>query len=495
MTLANKKTAASTAHIKLNDPSLLKTDAYIDGGWIKGAKRFNVTNPATGELLAEVADLGADETTQAVEVAHKAWPQWRDMIASDRANLLRRWYDLQLEHKDDLAMLMTCEQGKPLAQAKGEVVYGANYTEWYAEESKRSYGDTMPSNDPDKRIVVIKQSVGVVGAITPWNFPHAMITRKISPALAAGCTVVIKPSEETPLTALALMELANRAGIPAGVINMITTSDAKAVGGVLTSNPLVRKISFTGSTAVGKLLMKQSADTVKKISLELGGNGAFIVFDDANLENAAQDLCTLKFSNAGQVCTNANRVYVQDGVYEAFTKLFKEKVAALKMGNGLQEATQMGPVINQKAIDKIDSLVKDAVQNGAKVIHGGQVSDLGALFYLPTILADVTEKMRIRTEEIFGPVAPLYRFKTEEEVIAAANDTPYGLANYLYSESVTRQWKVGEALESGIISVNTTKYGAVQAPFGGYKESGLGREGGKYGLEEFLETKFMMVQL
>ncbi|CCQ72744.1 NAD-dependent succinate-semialdehyde dehydrogenase [Magnetospira sp. QH-2] len=479
--------------MQLQDTKLLRHQAYVDGAWsdANDGGTFTVTNPADNMLVGTVPDMGADETRRAIEAAHKAFPAWRAMTAKQRAAILRRWFDLTMDNQADLATLMTAEQGKPLAESMGEVAYGAAFIEWYGEEGKRVYGDTIPTHAADKRILVMKEPVGVVAAITPWNFPNAMIARKCGPALAAGCTVVIKPAEDTPLSALAMADLADRAGFPPGVINVVTGSDPAAIGGELTANPLVRKLSFTGSTEVGKLLMKQCADTVKKVSLELGGNAPFIVFDDADLDAAVAGTLASKYRNTGQTCVCANRIMVQAGVYEAFAEKLAAAVKALKVGPGLGGDTQQGPLINEEALEKVERLVADAVDRGATVLSGGRRHDLGGTFYQPTILSGVTSDMACAREEIFGPVAPLYKFKTEDEAIAMANDTPYGLAAYFYGRDVGRVFRVAEALEYGIVSVNEGIFSTEVAPFGGMKESGIGREGSKYGIEEFLETKFV----
>ena len=477
--------------MKLKDPSLLKTGNYVNGEWI-GEPVDPVTNPATGEELAKVPRLGAAETREAIEHANTAFQSWKRELASTRGRILRRWYDLIIENGDDLATLMTMEQGKPLAEAKGEVTYGASFVEYYAEEARRVYGETIPSHRADSRIIVLKQPIGVVAAITPWNFPAAMITRKISPAVAAGCTVVIKPAPETPLTALALAELADRAGFPKGVINIIT-GDAPAIGGEMTSNPMVRVVGFTGSTEVGKLLMRQSADTVKRVALELGGNAPFIVFDDADLDAAVEGAMISKFRNAGQTCICANRIYVQDGIYDAFSEKLASEVSKLKVGNGLEVGVNQGPLINQDAVNKVESHVKDAVGLGAEIMMGGQRHELGGTFFQPTVLKNVTTKMLVNREETFGPIAALFRFKDEDEVIAMANDTQYGLASYFYARDLGRVWRVAEALEYGMVGINAALLGTAEAPFGGVKESGLGREGSHHGIEEFVEIKYLLM--
>jgi succinate-semialdehyde dehydrogenase/glutarate-semialdehyde dehydrogenase len=475
------------------DPALFKTAAYINGQWVAGARHFAVTNPATGEHLAAVPDLGAVETEQAIAAAKAALPAWRARSAKDRANLLRGWYNLIMAHADGLAAILTAEQGKPLAEARGEVVYGASFIEWYAEEAKRIYGDTIPAHKADARIIVTREPVGVVGAITPWNFPNAMITRKVGPALAAGCTIVIKPAEDTPLSALALAALAEQAGIPAGVINIVTTAEAAAVGKVLTTHPDVRKISFTGSTAIGKILMKQSADTIKKMSLELGGNAPFIVFDSADIDKAVEGAMICKFRNAGQTCVCANRIYVQDGVYDAFTAKLTAKVKALKVGVGTESGVTIGPLINTQAIDKVKEHIADAQAKGAQLVCGGAGHDAGPLFFQPTLLTDMTPDMLIKQDETFGPVAGLFRFKTEDEVIAQANDTRYGLASYFYTTQLAQAFRVAEALEYGMVAINEPILSTESAPFGGVKESGIGREGSKYGIEEFMEMKYILL--
>ncbi len=477
----------------LKDTTLLRHQAYLDGAWVDAdsGRSFDVTNPATGERLIQVADCAAAETRRAIEAADKAMSGWRAKTAAQRGLLLRRWNDLILENSEDLALLMTLEQGKPLAESRGEVRYGASFIEWFAAEGQRVYGDIIPPHAPNLRVLVQKQPVGVAAAITPWNFPIAMITRKVAPALAAGCTVVVKPSEETPLCALALAELAHRAGFPPGVINIVTGMDAPAIGRELTGNPLVRKFSFTGSTEVGKLLMRQCADTVKKISLELGGNAPFIVFDDADLDAAVDGAITSKYRNAGQTCVCANRIFVQNGVYDAFLEKFTAAVQKQKVGPGTEQGVSIGPLINREALEKVERLVRDARDKGAAVRTGG--SALEGTFFEPTVLAGVMPGMDIMQEEIFGPVAPVIRFDTEAEVVAMANDTPYGLAAYFYGRDVGRVFRVADALDYGMVGVNTGILGTAIAPFGGMKESGIGREGSKYGIEEFLEVKYVCV--
>lgn len=477
----------------LKDSALLRRQAFIHGVWTDAdsGNSFSVTNPATGEELARVADCGPDETRRAIAAAEAALPGWRSQTAAQRGALLRRWNDLILEHAEDLAMLMTLEQGKPLAESRGEVRYGASFIEWFAEEGRRVYGDVIPPHAANLKVLVFKEPVGVVAAITPWNFPNAMITRKVAPALAAGCTVVVKPSEETPLSALALAELAARAGIPPGVLNIVTGLDAPAIGRALTDSPVVRKLSFTGSTEVGKQLMRQCADTVKKISLELGGNAPFIVFDDADVDAAVEGAIISKYRNAGQTCVCANRLYVQSGIYEAFLEKFTVAVQKQKVGAGVEQGVSIGPLINADALEKVERLLGDAVHKGAKVLTGGRA--MQGTFFEPTVVAGIQPGMDILQEEIFGPVAPVTRFDTEEEVIRMANDTPYGLASYFYGRDVGRVFRVAEALEYGMVGVNTGILGTAIAPFGGMKESGIGREGSKYGIEEFLEIKYVCV--
>ncbi|WP_417810793.1 NAD-dependent succinate-semialdehyde dehydrogenase [Thalassospira alkalitolerans] len=479
--------------LTLNDPVLWQTKGHINGAWTDATsgKTFAVLDPATDEHLADVPDMGASETRYAIESANTALPAWRARTAKDRANILRKWFDLCMAAQADLALLMTREQGKPLAEAAGEVAYGASFIEWFAEEGKRIYGDVIPSHGADKRIITVKQPIGVVAAITPWNFPMAMITRKCAPALAAGCTVVIKPAEDTPLTALALAELARRAGFPDGVINVVTASHGAEIGNELTGNPIVRKLSFTGSTQVGKLLMRQCSDTVKKVSLELGGNAPFIVFDDADLDEAVAGAIASKYRNAGQTCVCANRILVQDSVYDAFAEKLSHAVAKLRVGNGTEDGVTQGPLINTKAIEKVETLVADAVSKGAKAVLGGKREKPDSNFFTPTILTGVTADMRIFSEEIFGPVAPLFRFHDEDEAIRMANDTPFGLAAYFYARDIGRIWRVGEALEYGIVGINEGIISTEAAPFGGVKESGIGREGSKYGVDDFVEIKYM----
>ncbi|MEM9848309.1 MAG: NAD-dependent succinate-semialdehyde dehydrogenase [Bacteroidota bacterium] len=479
--------------IALQQQSLYKTKSYINGKWVtaKDGKCFDVINPYTKEVIDRLPDLGASDTQTAIEQAHQAFQTWRQYTAQKRARILKRWYELQLEHLEDLAKILTTEQGKPLAEAKGEIKYGASFVEWFAEEARRVYGDIIPEHASNKRITVIKQPVGVVGAITPWNFPSAMITRKIAPALAVGCTVVLKPSELTPFSALALAELADQAGFPAGVINILTTNDAPAVGKVLTTHPKVKKISFTGSTAVGKTLLRQSAGTVKRVSLELGGNAPFIVFEDADIDAAVEGAMASKFRNAGQTCICSNRLFVQETVHDEFVEKLAAAIAKLKLGNGLDPNVNIGPLIEAKAVDSVQGVVADASQKGAKIITGGKVMDEHDLIYEPTILTGALSEMRVFREEIFGPVAPVFQFSTEEEVIALANDTNFGLASYFYGRDYARIWRVAEALEYGMVGINTGMISTSVAPFGGIKESGFGREGSKYGTADFVNMKYM----
>ena len=476
--------------MKLQDHQLFHQQAYINGLWVDAAETIKVINPATQEIIGSVPNLGRMETRQAIDAATIAWQAWRARTAKERSQILRRWFDLIVQNQEDLALLMTTEQGKPLAEAQAEVTYGAAFVEWYAEEAKRIYGDTISSTKADQRIFVLKQPIGVVAAITPWNFPIAMITRKCAPALAAGCPVVVKPAESTPFSALALAELAARAGIPAGVFNVVT-GYPKEIGAELTENPSVRKLSFTGSTAVGKLLMQQCSHTVKKISLELGGNAPFIVFADADLDRAISGVMASKYRNSGQTCVCANRILVQTEIYDAFTQRLIEAVQNLKIGNGLTQGVQQGPLINLAAVEKIEAYLDDAVQKGAKLAWGGQRHALGGTFFQPTVLTEVMPNMQVAQEEIFGPVAPLFRFDTEQQAIELANNTPFGLAAYFYTRDIGRVYRVLEALEYGIVGVNEGLVSTEVAPFGGMKESGIGREGSKYGIEEFLEKKYV----
>ncbi len=478
--------------MQLTDEKLLKSRAYIDGQWLDAdsGETLAVKNPATGEVIANIARCGTNETRRAIDAADKAYRDWRETTAKTRAAHLQRWFQLMLDAQEDLAQLMTAEQGKPLAEARGEVAYGASYIEWFAEEAKRIYGDTIPGPAADKRVVVIKQPVGIVACITPWNFPNAMLARKIAPALAAGCTVVCKPANETPLSALAMAELADRAGIPAGVINVLG-GVTQEIGAELTGNPKVRKLTFTGSTAVGKLLMQQCASTVKRTSMELGGNAPFIVFDDADLEAAVQGAMICKFRNAGQTCVCANRILVQEGIYEAFVSALQSAIDGLKLGNGADEGVTVGPLINETAANDVLEFVEDAVARGASVVAGGGRSELGQCFVQPTVLTDVDKDMRVFREEIFGPIAPIFKFRTEEEAIEIANDTEFGLACYFYSRDIGRAWRVAEQLDYGIVGINEGIISNEAAPFGGVKESGQGREGSKYGLDDYLEIKYL----
>ncbi|KAF1021009.1 MAG: Succinate-semialdehyde dehydrogenase [NADP(+)] GabD [Paracidovorax wautersii] len=475
----------------LNDPDLLKTGSLIDGQWVQTTAQFDVIDPATGLKLADVANAGPAEAEAAVAAADKAWPAWRNKTARERSLILRKWYDLILAHTDDLARIMTAEQGKPFPEAKGEVAYSAGFVEWFAEEGRRLYGETVPSTDNGRRLVVIKQPIGVCAAITPWNFPLAMITRKVAPALAAGCTVVIKPAEQTPLTALAVAELAVRAGIPAGVLNVLSADadQSIAVGKVLTDSPVVRHLSFTGSTEVGRILMKQSADTIKKLSLELGGNAPFVVFDDADLDSAVKGALSAKYRNAGQVCVAANRFYVQEGIYEQFVARLAEKSKEIKVGNGFDAGVAVGPLIEPSAVEKVERHVADAQSRGARVLAGG--TRISGQFFQATVLADVTSDMLCAQEETFGPVASVIKFKDEADVIRLANDTIYGLAAYFYSRDIGRVWRVAEALEYGMVGVNTGMISTIEAPFGGVKQSGLGREGSHHGIDEYVEIKLV----
>ena len=472
--------------MELQDPTLLRTQAYIGGAWVDA-------DPATGEVVATVADLGVEETRRAIDLAEVAQKAWAARTAKDRGVILRRWYELFLEHKEDLARIMTLEMGKPIGESRGEVVYAANFIDWFAEEGKRAYGEVIPTHDPTKRLLVLKQPIGVVSAITPWNFPQAMITRKVAPALAAGCASLVRPASETPLSALAAAELADRAGLPGGLLNVIPATDSPGVGRELTTNPTIRKISFTGSTPIGKLLLQQAAGTVKKASMELGGNAPFIVFDDADVDAAVEGAIVSKYRNSGQTCVCANRFLVQDGVYDEFAKKFAEAVAELKVGPGIDESSEIGPLVNEAAIDKVEELVQGALAEGAAVLTGGRRHDLGRTYYEVTILTDVTPDMVIHGEEIFGPVAPLFRFASEEEGIAIANDTEYGLAAYFYAADMGRIWRVSEGLDYGMVGVNTGLISTEVAPFGGFKESGIGREGSHHGLDEYLETKYIAI--
>ncbi|NHZ91768.1 NADP-dependent succinate-semialdehyde dehydrogenase [Massilia sp. CCM 8733] len=478
--------------LNLKDPALLRQQCFIDGEWCDAsdAATITVTNPATGETLGTVPRMGKDEAARAITAANAAWPAWRKKSARERSVILRTWNDLMIENADDLALIMTAEQGKPLTESKGEIAYAAAFIEWFAEEGKRIEGDTLQSPWPDRRLVVTKEPIGVCAAITPWNFPAAMITRKVGPALAAGCPMVVKPAELTPFSALALAELAERAGVPKGVFSVIT-GDSKAIGAEMTGNPLVRKLTFTGSTQVGRVLMEQCAPTIKKLSLELGGNAPFIVFDDADLDAAVEGAIASKYRNAGQTCVCANRLYVQDGVYERFAEKLVAAVAKLKVGNGQDVGVTQGPLIEEKAVLKVEEHIADALAKGARLLTGGKRHALGHSFFEPTVLADVTSGMQVATEETFGPLAPLFRFDTEDDVIAMANDTEFGLAAYFYSRDIGRVWRVADALETGMVGVNTGLISTEVAPFGGVKQSGLGREGSRYGIDDYLVIKYI----
>ncbi len=483
-----------TTMLKLNDPTLLRHQCYVNGQWLDAddASTITVINPATGESLGTVPHMGAKETQRAIDGANAAWPAWRKKTAKERSLILRKWNDLMLENADDLALIMTAEQGKPLAEAKGEVVYAASFIEWFAEEAKRVEGDTLASPWADRRLLVTREPIGVCAAITPWNFPAAMITRKAGPALAAGCPMVVKPAELTPFSALALAVLAERAGVPSGIFSVLT-GDSKAIGGEMCSNPVVRKLTFTGSTQVGRILMQQCAPTIKKLSLELGGNAPFIVFDDADLDAAVEGAIASKYRNAGQTCVCANRLYVQDGVYEQFASKLVAAVAKLKVGNGQDAGVTQGPLIEEKAVAKVEEHIADALAKGGRLLAGGKRHALGHSFFEPSIVADVTADMKVAREETFGPLAPLFRFKTEEEVIGLANDTEFGLAAYFYSRDIGRVWRVAEGLESGMVGVNSGLISNEIAPFGGVKQSGLGREGSKYGMDDYLVTKYICI--
>jgi len=478
----------------LADPSLLRADALINGEWVAGSGRFSVTDPATGHTLAEVANLGPVDCHTAIVAADRAGAAWRAKTAKERAAVMLRWHQLLIKHADDLARILTAEQGKPLAEARGEVVYGASFIEWFAEEAKRVYGETIPTTDNNKRYLVIKQPIGVCAAITPWNFPIAMITRKVAPAIAAGCTVVIKPAEQTPLSALAVAELALRAGMPAGVLNVVTADGENSIelGKVLCSSTVVRHLSFTGSTEVGRILAAQCAPSIKKLSLELGGNAPFIVFDDADLDSAVEGALVSKYRNAGQTCVCANRLYAQAGIYDAFVAKLAEKAATITVGNGFEAGVQQGPLIDDQAVEKVRSHVEDALAKGARlVLGGGPVDGLGARFYTPTVLADVTGDMLCAKEETFGPVAPVFRFETEAEVVELANATEFGLASYFYSRDIGRVFRVGEALDYGMVGINTGLISTAEVPFGGVKQSGLGREGAHQGMDDYVELKYL----
>ena len=481
--------------MNLNDPSLLRVDSYVNGAWTTAAgdKRFAVTNPATGDIVAEVADLGANDVTAAIDAAVPAQKEWAARTAKDRAMVMRKWYDLIMANADDLAIILTTEMGKPLAEARGEIVYGASFIDWFAEEARRVCGDVMESPIPDKRFLTFKQPIGVFGAITPWNFPIAMITRKVAPGIAAGCSCVLKPAEQTPLSALALAELAHRAGLPAGVMNIVTGMDAPAMGSALCDDDRIRKMTFTGSTEVGRILMRQSADTLKKMSLELGGNAPLIVFDDADMDIAIAGAMASKYRNAGQTCVCANRMFVQDGIYDEFARRLAETSAAMKVGSGFEEGVEQGPIIDDQGFAKVERHVADAIAKGAKVQTGGKPHARGGTFYEPTVLTEMSSDMQMFTEETFGPVAGLFRFSSDDEAVAMANDTEFGLAAYIFTNNTSRLFRVSEALEYGMVSANTGIFSSEVGPFGGVKSSGLGREGSKYGIDEFLEIKFVCV--
>ncbi|MBL4805387.1 MAG: NAD-dependent succinate-semialdehyde dehydrogenase [Alphaproteobacteria bacterium] len=479
--------------MKLKNEKLLTGDAYINGKWYEGESRFAVNNPANGEEIAQVAACSPNDTTKAIDAAYEAFPEWAKMTGKERGKVLRKWHDLILDNQEDLAQILTAEQGKPLKESRGEIGYGASFVEWYAEEAKRTYGDIIPHTNEGQRIFVQKQPIGVCALITPWNFPNAMITRKAAPALAAGCTVVIKPGEDTPLSATALAVLAEEAGIPKGVFNVVPTNEAADIGKAMCEDDRVRKLSFTGSTEVGRILMKQCADTVKKVSFELGGNAPFIVFDDADIDEAVQGAIACKFRNAGQTCVCANRIYVQKGVYEIFADKFAEEVEKLKVGHGDEDGVDIGPLINEPAIEKVKDHIENAKKHGAGVMVGGKEHDLGGTFFEPTVLRDMDDEMKIATEETFGPVAPLFKFTDEEDVITQANDTIYGLASYFYAKDMSRVWRTAEALEYGMVAVNTPILSTEVAPFGGIKQSGIGREGSRYGIDEFMEMKYILL--
>lgn len=481
--------------VNLNDPSLLKTQAFIGGAWIDAdsSGTFDVVNPVDGVVVGSVADVGVGETRRAIEAARDAMPAWAAMTAKQRGAIMRSWFDLLIENQEDLAQLMTAEMGKPIRESRGEAVFAANFVDWFAEEGKRAYGEIIPTHDNSKRLMVLRQPIGVVAAVTPWNFPMAMITRKIAPAMAAGCTSVVKPAQDCPITALAVAALAERAGVPAGVLNIVPSLEPVEIGHELSTNPIVKKISFTGSTRVGKLLMAQAAGTVKAVSMELGGNAPFIVFDDADIDEAVEGAIASKYRNTGQTCICANRMFVQDAVYDEFSTKFAKRAAELNVGVSSEDATEIGPLVNTAALAKVSALVDDAVSDGAKVLTGGGAHDLGGTYYQVTVLGDVTTDMRMSDEEIFGPVAPLYRFDTEEEAIKLANDTPFGLASYFYAGDLARIWRVSEGLEYGMVGVNTGLISTEIHPFGGVKESGIGREGSHHGLDEYLETKYVCI--
>jgi len=479
--------------MKLSDRALLKDKGFIDGAWVdaEGGETFDVKNPATGKIIATLPDMGASETRTAIEAAEAAFADWRGRVAGERSRVLKKWYQLIMDAQEDLAQILTAEMGKSLAEARGEIAYGASFIEWFAEEGKRLYGDVIPQHQADKRIIVLKQPIGVVAAITPWNLPNAMITRKVAPALAVGCPVVVKPAAETPLSALALAELAERAGLPKGLLNIVGGKKSRDIGGEMCANQTVRKLTFTGSTEVGRVLMRQCADDIKKVSLELGGNTPFIVFDDADIDAAIEGAMASKYRNSGQTCVCANRLYVQAGVYDQFVEKLAEKVAAMKVGDGTEDGVVQGPLNNEAAIEKVEEHIADALGKGAALVTGGKRHDLGGSFFEPTILRDVTREMKVAREETFGPVAPVFKFEDEADVVAQANDTEFGLASYFYARDLSRVWRVAEALEYGMVGINTGILSTEVAPFGGVKQSGLGREGSRYGIEDYVEVKYL----
>lgn len=479
--------------MKLSDTALLKDKAYIDGAWVDAdsGETFDVKNPATGEVIATLPNMGAAETRRAIEASEAAFANWRALVANDRSKVLKRWYQLIMEAQEDLAQILTAEMGKPLAEARGEIAYGASFIEWFAEEGKRVYGDVIPQPQSDKRIVVLKQPIGVVAAITPWNFPNAMITRKVAPALAVGCPVVVKPAAETPLSALALAELAERAGLPKGLLNIVVGTKSRDIGGEMCGNDTVRKLTFTGSTEVGRILMRQCADDIKKVSLELGGNAPFIVFDDADIDAAVEGAMASKYRNSGQTCVCANRLYVQAGVYDMFVDKLAAKVAEMKVGNGAEDGVVQGPLINVEAVEKVEEHIEDALSKGGELVAGGKRHAMGGSFFEPTLIRNVTKAMKVAREETFGPVAPVFKFEDEADVIAQANDTEFGLASYFYANNLSRVWRVAEALEYGMVGINTGILSTEVAPFGGVKQSGLGREGSRYGIDDYVEVKYL----
>lgn len=479
--------------MQLKDSSLFKNAGYIDGAWVGAddGDTFDVTNPATGEVIATLPNMGAEETRRAISAAENAFAEWRGKVAAERSRVLKKWYQLIMDAQEDLAQILTAEMGKPLAEARGEIAYGASFIEWFAEEGKRLYGDVIPQHQADKRIIVLKQPIGVVAAITPWNFPNAMITRKVAPALAVGCPVIVKPAAETPLSALALAELAERAGLPKGLLNVVVGKKSRDIGGEMCANETVRKLTFTGSTEVGRVLMRQCSDDIKKVSLELGGNAPFIVFDDADLDAAVEGAMASKYRNSGQTCVCANRLYVQDGIYDAFVEKLAAKVAEMKVGNGADDGVVQGPLINAEALEKVEEHITDALSKGAELVAGGKRHGLGGSFFEPTLLRNVTREMKVAREETFGPVAPVFRFDDEADVIAQANDTEFGLASYFYANNLSRVWRVAEALEYGMVGINTGIISTEVAPFGGVKQSGLGREGSRYGIEDYVEVKYL----